>query len=155
MYRWWVFLHIVGVLGFSLSHGVSAFVSFRLRTEHNRGRIEALLGLSASSIIAMYVALLLLLAGGVLAGFGGNWWTQRWIWVSLGLLIVVMGLMYALATTYYRNVREAIKMRPSGAPMVSDEELASILMSPRPFVVAAVGAIGLLAILYLMIFKPF
>ena len=38
---------------------------------------------------------------------------------------------------------------------VSDEELGDVLTSPRAHLISAIGVIGLLAILYLMIFKPF
>jgi len=41
-----------------------------------------------------------------------------------------------------------------GVPRVSDEELADVLRSSRAYVITAIGVIGMLAILYLMIFKP-
>jgi hypothetical protein len=37
---------------------------------------------------------------------------------------------------------------------VSDEELAGVLRSSRAHLITAIGVIGTLAILYLMIFKP-
>ena len=43
---WIVFIHIVAAFGFVLSHGVSAFVAFRIRAERDPARIGALLDLS-------------------------------------------------------------------------------------------------------------
>jgi hypothetical protein len=40
-------------------------------------------------------------------------------------------------------------------PPASEEEVARLLASSRPFTVAAIGGAGLLAIIWLMIFKPF
>ena len=45
-------------------------------------------------------------------------------------------------------------MRPSGVPRVSDEELLEILRAPTAHVISAIGVVGLLAILYLMVFQP-
>jgi hypothetical protein len=89
-YTWWVFLHIAGVFGFLIAHGVSVGVAFRLRRERDPKRIMALLDLSNSSITLLYVSLLLLIGGGVVAGFVGDWWGDGWIWVSLGTLIVTI-----------------------------------------------------------------
>lgn len=163
MYRVIVFVHLVGVFGFLLAHGVSVVVAFRVRNERDPARIGALLELSSSSLGLMYTSLLVLLLSGVVAGFLGSWWGQAWIWAALGLLIVIMGAMYPLASAYYDRVREAVGVQtyaqkkksiepsaPAGA-----EEIEVLLHSPRPFLVAALGGIGLLAILWLMIFKPF
>ena len=54
LYQWWVFIHIVGVLGFLLAHGVSVAVLFALRRERDPGRIRALLALSGQSANAFY-----------------------------------------------------------------------------------------------------
>ena len=153
-YRWWVFIHIAGVFGFLLAHGVSVAVTFRLRRERDREKMRGLIQLSGSTIRMFYGSLALLLAGGVVAGFKGHWWHQKWIWISLGLLVGVSLLMLALARPYYRRVSEAAMLRASGAPRMSDEELATLLRSPLPVMIAGLGFAALLAILYLMIFKP-
>jgi len=72
-YRWWKLLHVVGVLGFVMFHGVSILVAFRLRKERDRTRIAELLQFSGSAVKGMYVSLLLLIAFGVIAGFAGHW----------------------------------------------------------------------------------
>lgn len=154
-YQWWVFLHIAGVFVFLVAHGVSIGVSMRLRQERDPKRIMALLDVSSSSISGLYVGLVLLLAGGVVAGFVGDWWGQGWIWVALGTLVAVMVLMYALATNYYKRLRLIMGAMADGSEAVSDERLAELLAGPRPVVLAVLGSGGLLFILYLMLFKPF
>jgi uncharacterized membrane protein len=155
VYQWFVFAHIAGALGFMLAHGVSVAVLLRLRRERDRHRIAILLDLSSSSMIALYASILLLLLGGIAAGFSGNWWGAGWIWLSLGLFVAIAVSMYPLGSGYFRRIRGAVGMRPSGAPMVSDEELDELLRSGRATAVAAVGFGGVVVILWLMIFKPF
>jgi hypothetical protein len=150
-----VFLHIAGVLGFLAAHGVSVGVAFRVRREREPGRIMALLELSSSSVTFMYVSILILLTGGVVAGFVGGWWSQGWIWVSLGTLIAIMVAMFAMATLYYRRLRLIVGAMANGSQAVSGEQLAEVLSGPRPWILAVVGFGGLVFILYLMIFKPF
>jgi hypothetical protein len=154
-YQVWVFLHIVGVFGFLVAHGVSVGVAFRLRKERDPKRIMALLDLSSSSVTLLYVSLLLLLTGGVVAGFIGHWWGFGWIWTALAALVVTMGLMYGLATNYYKRLRTIAGAMAEGSHAVREEQLAAVLAGPRPWVLAAVGFGALLFILYLMMFKPF
>jgi hypothetical protein len=62
--------------------------------------------------------------------------------------------MTAVAKPYFARIKDACQVRPSGVPRVSDEELGQILRGRTAHVIAAIGGIGLLAILYLMVFKP-
>jgi hypothetical protein len=154
-YQWWVFLHIAGVFVFLIAHGVSVGVAFRLRQERDPRRIMALLDLSSWSISLMYVGILLLLAGGIVAGFLGDWWGSGWIWVALGSLLAVMIAMYAVATGYFKRLRLIVGAMADGSQAVSEEQLAGLLEGPRPWILAVIGFGGLLFILYLMLFKPF
>ena len=77
-----------------------------------------------------------------------------WVWVAIVLLVAIIGLMTAVAKPYFKRVKAACEVRPSGVPRVSDEELGEILRSPTAHVVTAIGVIGLVAILYLMVFQP-
>jgi hypothetical protein len=154
-YQWWVFLHIAGAFIFLVAHGVSMGVSLQLRQERDPRRIMALLDVSSTSISGLYVGLVLLLTGGVVAGFVGDWWGRGWIWVALGTLVVVMILMYALASNYYKRLRLIVGAMAEGSEAVSEERLAELLSGPRPVILAVTGFGGLLFILYLMLFKPF
>jgi uncharacterized membrane protein len=155
MYSWVVFLHVAGVFGFLLAHGASVAAMFKLRTERKRERIRTLIELSATSMTAFYASIVVLLGAGIVAGFIGNWWRMLWIWISLGLFLVIAGSMYPLASGYFRRIRIAVETRPSGAPMASAEEIDELLGSSRPLLVALVGFGGILVILWLMILKPF
>ena len=138
------------------------FVSFKLRKERDMARIQALLDLSNYSLKAMYISLFLLLAAGVTAGFMGHHWGKGWIWASFGILKGMTVAIYAFATPYYARVRKAAGLpyfqgfrgRPA-EPAASPEELAGLLRSFWPHLIAGLGVGGLLVILWLMMFKPF
>jgi uncharacterized membrane protein len=153
-YRWWVFVHLTGVVGFLLAHGASVSVLFRLRKERDREKIRELLQFSGSTVRLFYGSMALLLGGGIAAGLQGHWFSQKWIWISIAVLVVVTVLMLVVARPYYRAINAATEHRPSGVPRVSDEDLALRLASRTPTIVALLGFGGLLAIVWLMIFKP-
>jgi hypothetical protein len=154
-WQWWLFLHIAGVLGFVGAHGVSTFVLFRVRKERDRQRIAELIAFSGTSTRPMYIALLVLVIGGVGAGITLHLFSAWWLWISIVILLLTSGLMSALAAPYFRRITAACSVRPSGVPRVSDEELEQLLRSGEAVTIAAIGGVGLLAILYLMLFKPF
>jgi hypothetical protein len=154
-YTWWKFLHVAGVIAFVMFHGVSMIVALQLRRERDRGRIATMTQLSGSSLRGMYVALLWLIVFGVIAGIQGEWWNDGWFWISVGLLVVAIAEMSAVARPYYERVKEAIEVRPSGVPRRSDEELDEILRSPIGLWNTVFGIAVLAAIAWLMIFKPF
>ncbi|HYZ10649.1 MAG TPA: hypothetical protein VE962_02015 [Actinomycetota bacterium] len=154
-YTWWVYLHVAGALVFVAAHGVSMGVALRLRGERDPRRIMALLDISSTSISGLYVGLVLLLTGGIVAGFVGNWWGQGWIWVALGTLVALMVFMYVAASPYYKRLRTIVGAMTEGSQAVSEDRLAELVAGPRAVVLAVVGLLGLLFILYLMFFKPF
>ena len=155
MYSWLKFLHILGAFGFLVTHGISVGVMFKIRKETDRSKIATLLEFSASTINLLYGSIFVLLVGGVATGFVGSWWSRKWIWASLILLLLIVGLMYPIATKYFARLREAVGTRPSGAPRVSDEEFTELLMGSRPWWIAAIGFGGIVTITWLMVFKPF
>jgi hypothetical protein len=154
-YRWWVLMHILGAAVFLAAHGVSMWVSFKVRSERDRTRIETLLQVSGSSVALMYAGLLVLLIGGVIAGFAGRWWSFGWIWAAIGLLLMISIVMMAVSSPYYRRIKEAVKLRPSGVPRVSDEELDELLHARAPMISAWLGVGTLATIIWLMVWKPF
>lgn len=162
MYPWLVFLHVLGAFAFVMAHGVSATVVFRLRRETQRERIAALLDLSTVYLNAMYGALMLLIAVGIVAGFVGNWWGRGWIWAALVLLVVLMVAMTFMGTQAFGRLRKAaglpyfahMRPQPPTAP-ASDEEIAARAAALNPIPISVVGFGGLALILWLMMFKPF
>jgi hypothetical protein len=162
---WLKLLHILGALGLLLAHGASAAVSFKLRGERDRMRIQALLELSSASLGAFYLAFMVLLIAGILSGIAGGYWTsgQLWIWASLILFVATIVAMYLLATPWFGSVRNAvgvatyqdIRKGMPPPPQLGDQELAALLSSRRPLEIAAVGLGGIVLLVYLMVLKPF
>lgn len=159
-YPWVVLAHVLGAFGFVFAHGVSAFVAFRLRSVRTPEEVRTLMGLSSSSLIQAYASLLVLLVAGVAAGFMGDWWGGAWIWVSIGLLLAIATAMYLVGTRYYIEVRHAVGLPapqdPRGATFdpVAADDLARLLDSRRPQLLAAIGGGGLAALIALMFLKP-
>jgi plastocyanin len=154
VYRFWVFLHLIGVFGFLISHGVSMSVSYRLRTERDPRRVSELLQFSASSVQGLYISLAVLLASGIVAGFLGHWWNQGWIWGGLVVLILTTLAMYWTARPYYRRVGLVARAKAEGQTAVTDQQFDQVLRAPVAIWVILIGVVGLLAILYFMLFKP-
>jgi hypothetical protein len=156
-----VFLHVLGAFTFVLAHGASMLAAFRLRSEREPARIAALLDLSSFGIALMYIGLTVLVLAGIAAGFIGGYWGRGWIWAALAILVVVTGAMYALATPYYGRKRVAAgaqvpkQVAARMNPPASEADLAELATSNRPILLAAIGGIGLAAIIWLMLFKPF
>lgn len=166
MYRWWVFLHILGAFGFLTAHGVSVAMALALRREREPVRIQAMLGLSRVYLGLTYASLLLLLIAGIVTGFLGRWWGRGWIWTALAILVVLWVAMSLLGTSFYDRVRIAVGTEPLyGArkkawlqerpPPATPAELDTLLSSSRPFLLSWMGVIGLVLILWLMVLKPF
>ena len=154
MYRWWVFVHLLGVFGLVLSHGVSVFALLRIRAESDPRRVAYLIELSGASMPAFYASLLFLLIGGVGAGFNGDWWDSGWIWTAIVLLFLTFGLMSAIAGPYFRKLGVVATSRADGSDVVSEEEFARLRRSPRGWTISAIGFGGFLLILILMFWKP-
>lgn len=162
LYRSVLFIHILFGFLYMLSHGASATVAYRLRSESGPERIRALLDLSASSFTLMYLSLLAMVLGGVALGFLGRWWSTGWIWTSIALLLLILVIMGLIASKHFHQIRraaglpflEGYKEHPAVTPS-SPEELHQLLQSGRPQLITLIGLGGWAIILGLMIFKPF
>ena len=160
MYDYIVLLHVIGAFVFALAHGVSFAVGLRLRGATSREQVAGLLELSGMAIGGLYVGLLLLLVGGIWAGFAGDHWDRLWIWVSIGILVAVIVAMYAIATPFYSRMRAAAGVFTDPKQVakfgeIAPDELARMGASSRPIWLAVIGGVGLLVILWLMVVKPF
>jgi hypothetical protein len=159
-YPWIVFIHVVGGFVFVLGHGAAASMAIQLRQERELERVRALLDLSRNATGGLYLGLILLLFAGVAAGFVGGHWGRGWIWTALVILVALLVYMYLRASSYYAEARrlaglEYFRNRPYPAEAPRPAELHALLQSTRPIELGAVGGLGLLAILWLMFFKPF
>ena len=162
MVQWILLVHILGAFVFAFIHGASTKVIFRLRHESDPARMAALLDLSSNHLGLMYVSLLVMLAGGIGVGYFGDWFLSVWIWLSLGLLVLIVLTMYFMATIPLNRVRKTLglpyieknKPHPAGEP-ANPEEIASSTAALKPSLMAAIGYGSLLLILVLMVIKPF
>jgi len=157
-----VFTHVIGVFIFLLGHGISAGVMWRLRTERDPAAVRTLLDFSRWSLSIALIGFLIWFLVGILAGFSGNYWTtgKYWIWVSLVVAIVVMGLMTTWGRIYLNRVREAVGVDPKtgsvdAAATLDPAALDAAIMSGRPVLMALLGLGTVLVLSWLMWFKPF
>jgi hypothetical protein len=155
-------IHVLAALVFVIAHAVSAVAMFQVRGQSDRAVLTATLNRSSKAQIVTYIALLVLLAAGVILGFVGSWWGSLWIWVSLVLFIGVGGAMTPFAAIPMNGVRAALgiqvrKPKPGEPPAASksEEELAAVRAALRPELVLVIGLAGLIAIMWLMVTKPF
>ena len=160
MHTWIVVAHVLGAFTFIAAHGASMFASFRLRRVTDRERVLELLDVSSTSLGVMYIGLAILLGAGIAAGFTGDFWGDAWLWTSIAILVVILAMMYAVATPFYGRMRAAagdpryVEKAADFKPPATPTDLDALATSPRPFWLAAVGGIGLAVIVWLMISKP-
>jgi hypothetical protein len=148
-YGWLVFLHLVGLVVFVAAHGASMWVAFAIRAASSREVVAAQLELSRRAIGPMYVGLLLLGIGGLGAAWVSNQLVARWVVASYVVIAIVLVTMWAVASPYYMNLRKVI-----ADPALGDAALAERLRTPRPLVLLAVGLLGLVVLVWLMVLKP-
>jgi uncharacterized membrane protein len=152
MYQALVFVHLVGVVIMAVAHGVSIFAAFRVRRETDPTVVAAILGMSKSAVLLLYVGFLLLAVG----GFGAAWQSgvllAPWAIASYVVLIVVISVMYSVATGYYVRLRAMAS--GDGVEPVDAVALQAALVTRRPELLAVVGTSGLLILLWLMVVRP-
>ncbi|HYH91590.1 MAG TPA: DUF2269 family protein [Candidatus Saccharimonadales bacterium] len=152
MYQALVLVHLVGVVVFALAHGVSIFAAFRVRGETDPKIVAAVLGMSKSAVLLLYVGLILLGIGGFGAAWQADLLLAPWAIASYVAIVIVFGVMMTVGTPYYVRVRSLVGPHGEGAP--DPEVLRQTLATRRPEVLVTVGSIGLLVILWLMVVKP-
>jgi hypothetical protein len=156
----WLYVHLAGVFGFLVAHGVSAGVGLKLRKERDPVRARALLDLSASTLNLANLSFLVLLVGGIGATSSEHMWSEGWPWAAIVVLIALVALVPTLVVPYYKKVRKAVGapgargLMPAGEP-ASPEEIERVLGSPIPIVISVTGVVALAILLWLMVYKPF
>ena len=154
-YPWFVVLHLVGLLLFVAAHGVSMFVAYRIRAERDPAAVRADLEWSQTATRVATVGLVALLVGGAGAATISGFWSTGWVVGSIVVLVVVIAAMYGVGARYYYGLRERLSPKPeSGMAPIGDAELAALLNSRVPDVLTVVGGVGLVVLVWLMVFKP-
>jgi len=147
-----IFTHVIGALLFVGGHAVSVVMAFLLPKEEDATRVSAYMWMSVVSVYPMQAGLGLLIASGVALGFLGNWWGRLWIWLALDLLLATMAWMFAMSLPNYHVVRDRLKETGSSA---WDADARALVTFRRAMIMMVVGTASLVAILALMVFKPF
>ena len=157
MYELLRFLHVLSAMAYFLFHGAVASVTFAIRREPGPKRIEALSAVMVFAYAGAPIAGVVLVLSGILLGFMGRWWGDRWLWISLGLLLTIGVLMNRLGKAYLNEVYSRVR-NPSAQPR--PQAGRGILGGMRafffhPMFFTVMGLIGLATVLWLMMFKPF
>ncbi|MBA2263396.1 MAG: DUF2269 family protein [Chloroflexi bacterium] len=156
-----MFIHATTILLFFVAHGVSMAVAFALKRETEPARVRALLDLSRFSLgLPVIVLVVVGLLSGILAGFMGGHWGRIWIWASLVIFVVIGGAMTPLASLRLQPIRTAAGMSSSGPRPVEaqpedPEKMRRLIAAWNPLPIAAMGLIGFIVILWLMLEQPF
>jgi hypothetical protein len=148
LYLWLKYLHLVGLAIFLLGHGVSAGCSLVLRRPVSDAVRASLLQLSIRGNFASFPGLGLLLVTGVWMGFLGSWWHWGWIWAAIIVLVIVSVAMSAQSVPYHKARDVVDGKKPQS-------EIESELKHARPVAMAVIGTVGLVVLIFLMVFKPF
>jgi predicted integral membrane protein DUF2269 len=157
------YVHVLGVFLFLIGHGVSVMVLLGMRRERDPGTLRTLLSFSTRSMGLMGVGAAIWLFSGIYLGFSGNYWTtgSYWIWASLAIAIVTIGVMTPMGRLYLNRVRIALGQDPTGktSPPIPAEvdavALEAAVKSGRPMALAVIGFGALAVLAWLMMFHPF
>lgn len=160
--RWLVFLHVLSAITFFLAHGAAAAMVFKVRKETDYTRIRAMLDLSQSTFLVYIIAFLAMGLTGLVMPFLIHIWGKIYIWLSIVLILFVVGWMGLVNEKQFKQLRRLVGlpyMQGSkdfpAEPPASPEEVAALLkkINPTQWVVVGYGIPAI--VLWLMIFKPF
>lgn len=156
MYEWLVFLHVLGVLGFMIGHGVTVSVTFAMAMQKDPDRMRLLLMMARHKMsqAITYGSLLLLLVAGIWAGVMGDLWSTWWLRLSFILLVVIGFAMSGMGRRYLDRVTAALGADGKSTP-VGQAELEAIVSRSPAIPLFIIGYGGVIIILWLMMFKPF
>ena len=160
--RWLVFLHVLSAITFFLAHGAAAAMVFKVHKETDYTRIRAMLDLSQSTFLVYIIAFLAMGLTGLVMPFLIHIWGKVYIWLSIVLILFVVGWMGLVNEKQFKQLRRLVglpymigsKDFPAEPPS-SPEEVAALLKKINPTQWALVGYGIPMVVLWLMIFKPF
>jgi MFS family permease len=157
MYELLRFLHVLSAMAYFLFHGAVASVTFALRREPVPKTFEVLSAVMVFAYAGAPIAGGVLVLTGIVMGFMGRWWGDRWLWTSLGLLLVIGILMNRLGKPYLTEgfVRASNREAQTQTPTRAGFAGAMRKFFFHPMFFALTGSVGLAVVLWLMMFKPF
>jgi hypothetical protein len=143
---------------FLIQHAAEIFVTFRLREQKAPDGIDRVFTfLPSNNSRNLRITYSLIIVSGMTAGFMSAWWRQGWMWTALGVMIGIWIFMNRAGGKYLDAIdaitAEALKNKDEPSAI---EEFSSALRARRkPEIMTVTSVIGLLIILWLMMFKPF
>jgi hypothetical protein len=147
LYRIYVYLHVLGAMGWFLAMGIEAAVLFQLaRATSLERRREALAGFRGNRLLGPVSALLVLGPGIYMAQ---TTWTPHPPWVGMGYLTFILAFLLGAAVTGRRMIRLE---RELGAATDPSRAIAVPLTALRVSLYARIGL--LLGATYAMVVKP-
>ena len=158
MYNWIVFLHVTVIFIFLVQHAAEIFATYRLREQKEPEGIFATYSfMPDNNSRNLRITYSLIIVTGAVAGFMAPWWRQGWMWTALGVMIILWIIMNRIGGNYLTAVDaitdQAIKNK---ADTTAIEKFRSDLRARRePEVMTVTSVVGMLIILWLMMFKPF
>lgn len=159
-----LYLHVASTLGFFLFHGATASASFGLKREQGRESVELLLKMRETSGIAGGISMSVSLISGIVLGFMGRFWSEAWIWIAIGIFLVISIVMGGYGRNNFDRISYMIDPEKYKAPRdkkgedpipATEEELTAEQAKGRPVMLTVTGIASLVLILWLMMFKPF
>lgn len=159
---WLIFAHILGSITFFLAHGTSIAMAFQLRRETDFARIRALLDLSMSTMVVMFIAFMVMGVSGLIMPFILKIWNKGWIWASIILMIAVFLYMVFMNEKRYKHLRRMVGLPymiggdrfPAEQP-ASQAEVEAHIRKMNVNEMVIVGYVIPMIVLWLMVFKPF
>lgn len=158
-----VVLHVLSAMTFALLHGPSVVAMFMLRRERELPKVQALLTISRRSSELSWIGWTALALTGALLAAAEHTWKEPWVWGSIVVLIFTTGLMSPLAARAFNHAREAAGlpwfdgkgMREPLPPDAAELAVALDRIRARSAPIAILGILGLVALVWLMVAKPF
>ena len=158
MYNWVVFLHVTVIFIFLIQHAAEIIVTFKLREQKEPEGIFATYSFMPNNNSRnLRITYSLIILTGAVAGFMSVWWKQGWMWSALGVMILIWIAMVRFGGNYLTAVdaitERALKNKDDESAI---EKFRQDLKSRRePEIMTITSVIGMLIILWLMMFKPF
>lgn len=157
-----VLLHVLSAFLFVLVHGPSVFAMLALAKERELAKVQAILAMSRSASNLSWAAWGFLALTGALLAAAEHTWREPWVWGSIVVLVVVTGSMSPLAASAFNHAREAAGLpwfdgKGVRAPRPVDPRALQVALQrirARVPGVMAIGIVGLVALVWLMVARP-
>jgi hypothetical protein len=158
MYTWVVYLHVTAVFVFLVQHAADILVTYKLRQQTEPEGIYATYSFMLNNNVRnLRITYLVIIVTGAIAGVITPWWRQGWMWTALGVMILIWIVMKRAAPVYLTAVdtiaEEAMKNKAD--PTAMEKFKIALKARREPEIMAITSVVGLLIILWLMMFKPF